>query len=282
MTARLHLYDTTLRDGAQTQGVQFSTAEKHRIAALLDDLGVDSIEGGWPGANPTDSEFFAQAPRTRAALTAFGMTKRSGRSAENDDVLAAVLNAGTPAVCLVGKAHVFHVKRALGIPLDENLDNIRASFAHLRAKGREALLDAEHFFDGFRADPAYALSALHAAHDEGARWIVLCDTNGGTLPGEVARAVERVVASGIPRVPWHPRPRRHGPCRRQLARGHRRGLPPSPGHAQRLGRALRQRQPDHPHPTLLLKEPYASATARTSPRTPCAASSRRPVRSTTC
>jgi 2-isopropylmalate synthase len=195
---RLTLYDTTLRDGAQTQGVQFTTAEKLRIAAVLDALGVDMIEGGWPGANPTDSEFFEKAPKTRATLAAFGMTKRSGRSADNDDVLAAVLNAGTPAVTLVGKSHEFHVRTALGIPLDENLDNIRASFAHLRARGREAIFDAEHFFDGWKADPGYALACLHAAHGEGAAWVVLCDTNGGTLPHEVARAVEAVIASGIP------------------------------------------------------------------------------------
>jgi 2-isopropylmalate synthase len=198
MTDRLHLYDTTLRDGAQTQGVQFTTAEKLRIAQTLDVLGIDYIEGGWPGANPTDSDFFAAAPRTRATMAAFGMTKRSGRSADNDDVLAAVLNAGTPAVTLVGKSHEFHVRTALGIPLDENLDNIRASFAHLRAKGREAMFDAEHFFDGYKSDPAYALACLHAAFAEGARWIVLCDTNGGTLPGEVRATVEAVIASGIP------------------------------------------------------------------------------------
>ncbi|EYD76745.1 (R)-citramalate synthase [Rubellimicrobium mesophilum DSM 19309] len=198
MTARLFLYDTTLRDGAQTQGVQFTTAEKTRIANILDALGLDYIEGGWPGANPTDSDFFDAAPQTRATMTAFGMTKRSGRSADNDDVLAAVLNANTPAVCLVGKSHEFHVRTALGIPLDENVENIRASFAHLKAKGREALFDAEHFFDGYRADPAYALACLHAAHGEGARWIVLCDTNGGTLPGEVRATIEAVIQSGIP------------------------------------------------------------------------------------
>lgn len=198
MTDRLYIYDTTLRDGAQTQGVQFTTAEKLRIAQTLDALGVDYIEGGWPGANPTDSDFFASAPQTRATMAAFGMTKRSGRSADNDDVLAAVLNAGTPAVTLVGKSHEFHVRTALGIPLDENLDNIRASFAHVKAKGREAMFDAEHFFDGYKSDPAYALACLHAAYSEGARWIVLCDTNGGTLPGEVRTIVEAVIASGIP------------------------------------------------------------------------------------
>jgi len=195
---RLYLYDTTLRDGQQTQGVQFSTAEKQQIAALLDQLGVDYIEGGWPGANPTDSDFFAAVPQTRAQMTAFGMTKRAGRSAENDDVLAAVMNAGTPAVCLVGKSSAFHVTDALGITLPENTENLAASFKHIVAQGREALFDAEHFFDGYKANADYALAALHAAYAAGCRWIVLCDTNGGTLPDEIARIVAEVIASGIP------------------------------------------------------------------------------------
>ena len=195
---RLYLFDTTLRDGQQTQGVQFSALEKVQIAHALDTLGIDYIEGGWPGANPTDSEFFATAPKTRATMTAFGMTKRVGRSAENDDVLAAVLDARTPAVCLVGKTHDFHVKTALGCTLDENLEAIGASIAHCVAKGREALFDAEHFFDGYKANPDYALSALRAAHAAGARWLVLCDTNGGTLPSEVGRIVAEVIEAGIP------------------------------------------------------------------------------------
>ena len=195
---RLYLYDTTLRDGQQTQGVQFSTADKLAIAQALDELGVDYIEGGWPGANPTDSEFFAAAPQTRATLTAFGMTKRAGRSAANDEVLAAVVNAGTASVCLVGKTHDYHVTAALGIALEENLENIRASVAHVAGLGREALFDAEHFFDGYRANPAYALDCLRAALDAGARWVVLCDTNGGTLPVEVGRVTAEVIAVGIP------------------------------------------------------------------------------------
>ena len=195
---RLYLFDTTLRDGQQTQGVQFSTDEKIQIAKMLDDLGVDYIEGGWPGANPTDSDFFDAAPKTRATMTAFGMTKRVGRSAENDDVLAAVLNAGTPAVCLVGKSSAFHVTDALGITLEENTENLAASFAHLKAQKREALFDAEHFFDGYKADPDYALNAIHAAYDAGCRWIVLCDTNGGTMPHEVSEIVSNVIESGIP------------------------------------------------------------------------------------
>ncbi|MGC9420112.1 MAG: citramalate synthase [Rhodovulum sp.] len=195
---RLYLYDTTLRDGQQTQGVQFSTAEKVKIAEVLDALGVDHIEGGWPGANPTDSAFFNAAPRTRAGLTAFGMTKRAGRSAENDEVLAAVLNAGTPSVCLVGKTHDFHVETALGISRDENLANISESIAHVVAQGREALFDAEHFFDGWKSDVGYAFACLKAAQEAGARWVVLCDTNGGTLPHEVGEITAQVIASGLP------------------------------------------------------------------------------------
>lgn len=195
---RLYLFDTTLRDGQQTQGVQFSTTEKLQIADMLDDLGIDYIEGGWPGANPTDSDFFDAVPKTRATMTAFGMTKRLGRSAENDEVLASVMNANTPAVCLVGKSHDFHVTTALGITLDENIENLAASFAHIVASGREAIFDAEHFFDGYKSNPAYALQAIHAAYDAGVRWIALCDTNGGSLPHEVSEIVTAVIASGIP------------------------------------------------------------------------------------
>ncbi|MEP5730245.1 MAG: citramalate synthase [Sulfitobacter sp.] len=198
MKQRLSLYDTTLRDGQQTQGVQFSTEEKQQIAHALDALGVDYIEGGWPGANPTDNAFFDAAPKTKARMTAFGMTKRLGNSAQNDDVLAAVLNAGTKSVCLVGKTHEFHVTKALGITLEENLTLLRDSFAHVVASGREAIFDAEHFFDGYKSNPQYALECLKVAFEAGARWIVLCDTNGGTLPSEVGTITKAVIASGIP------------------------------------------------------------------------------------
>lgn len=183
---RLYLFDTTLRDGQQAQGVDFSVKDKLRIAAALDGLGIDYVEGGWPGANPTDSDFFAAVPEmSRATFTAFGMTKRVGRSAGNDDVLAAVTNAGTPAVCLVGKTHDFHVTTALGVTLEDNVAAIAETFAHIVALGREALFDCEHFFDGYKANPEYALDCARAAYDAGARWIVLCDTNGGTLPDEI-------------------------------------------------------------------------------------------------
>ena len=195
---KLYIYDTTLRDGAQTQGVQFSKEEKIRIARALDRLGIDYIEGGWPGANPTDDEFFDLNLNTSAKLTAFGMTKRSGRSVANDEVLSAVLNARTPAVCIVGKTHDFHVERALGISLNENLASISLTIEHLVNEKREALFDAEHFFDGFKANSDYAIECLHSAYSSGARWIVLCDTNGGTLPSEIQKIIEKVIESGIP------------------------------------------------------------------------------------
>ena len=259
MIERLYLFDTTLRDGQQTQGVQFSTAEKQRVATALDGLGVDYVEGGWPGANPTDSEFFDAPPRISAFLTAFGMTKRSGRSAENDDVLAAVMNAGTPAVCLVGKSHEFHVTTALGIPLEENIENIRVSFAHLVANGRETLFDAEHFFDGYKANPAYALQALMAAYQAGARWIVLCDTNGGTLPAEVSRIVTEVIAAGIPgdHLGIHTHDDTGNAVANTLAAVDA-GVRQIQGTLNGLGERCGNANLTTLIPTLLLKEPYAS------------------------
>ena len=256
---RLYLYDTTLRDGQQTQGVQFSTTEKMQIAEMLDGLGLDYIEGGWPGANPTDSEFFEKAPKTRAQMTAFGMTKRAGRSAENDEVLAQVMQANTGAVCLVGKASAFHVSDALGITKAENTANIAASFSHLVGQGREALFDAEHFFDGYKSDPAYALECLHAAYEAGARWIVLCDTNGGTLPQEVADITKAVIASGISgdRLGIHTHDDTANAVACSLAAidaGARQVQGTLNGLGERCGNANLTTL----IPTLLLKEPYAS------------------------
>ncbi len=256
---RLYLYDTTLRDGQQTQGVQFSTAEKVQIAKALDELGVDYIEGGWPGANPTDSAFFEVAPKTSARLTAFGMTKRSGRSAENDDVLAAVMNAGTQAVCLVGKSHDYHVTHALGTTLEENVENVRASVAHIVAQGREALFDAEHFFDGYKDNPAYAVQVCRAALDAGARWIVLCDTNGGALPAEVSRIVTEVIAAGLPgdRLGIHTHNDTENAVACSLAAVDA-GARQIQGTLNGLGERCGNANLTALIPTLLLKEPYAS------------------------
>ena len=192
---RLYLFDTTLRDGAQTLGVDFSVEDKKLIAQTLDELGVDYVEGGWPGANPTDTAFFEQGVNlTRARFTAFGMTKRVGRSADNDPALAAVIDSSASAICLVGKTWDYHVDVALDVPRDENVKAISDSIATIRGRGKEPLFDAEHFFDGYKANSAYALECVKAAHDAGARWVVLCDTNGGTLPHEVEQIVSKVSA----------------------------------------------------------------------------------------
>ena len=191
---RLYIFDTTLRDGAQTHGVDFSLEDKEKIALALDNLGVDYIEAGWPGANPTDTEFFQKKHDFKnSKLTSFGMTKRSGRSAENDTGLSAIMNSNTSAVCLVGKSWDFHVDVALGITNEENLDNISESAKHFVKAKKEFMFDAEHFFDGYKANPKYALSCIKAAYDQGARWVILCDTNGGTLPHEITQIVSEVI-----------------------------------------------------------------------------------------
>ncbi len=193
MAERIYLYDTTLRDGAQTQGISFSPADKRAIAADLDAMGIDYIEGGWPGANPTDDAFFKDPPAfEKARFCAFGMTRRAGRSAANDPGLQPLFHAGVDVITLVGKSSRRHAEGALGVDGDENLrmlvDSVRESLKH----SPEVMLDAEHFFDGFKADPAYAVACLEAALEGGANWLVLCDTNGGTLPHEVARIVKDV------------------------------------------------------------------------------------------
>ena len=190
---KLYIFDTTLRDGAQTQGVDFSIDDKEKISIVLDTLGVDYIEGGWPGANPTDTEFFNKDHGFKnAKLTAFGMTKKSEHSAENDPMLASLINSKSSSVCLFGKSWDFHVDVALGITNEENLENISESAKHIVSSGKEFMFDAEHFFDGYKSNSDYALKCLKAAFDQGARWIVLCDTNGGTLPHEVSRIVSEV------------------------------------------------------------------------------------------
>jgi 2-isopropylmalate synthase len=191
---RIYLFDTTLRDGAQTQGVDFSPADKDLIAREIDNVGIDYIEGGWPGANPTDDAFFENPPKLkRSRLTAFGMTRRAGRSAENDPGLAALLGAKTKAVCMVGKTWDFHVRVALDIEPQENIAMIADSVALAAKKTDEVIFDAEHFFDGFKANKKFAMDCLKAAFDAGARWIVLCDTNGGTLPFEAEEIIKKVI-----------------------------------------------------------------------------------------
>jgi len=189
---RLYLFDTTLRDGAQTNGVDFTLADKLAIARMLDELGVDYVEAGYPGANPIDTSLFAERRPLRAKVTAFGMTRRPGRSASNDPGLAALLAAEADAVCFVAKSWDYHVRVALETSAEENLASIRDSVRAATAKGREVLLDCEHFFDGYKANLPYALACARAAYDAGARWVVLCDTNGGTLPHEVEKIVGEV------------------------------------------------------------------------------------------
>ena len=189
---RLYLFDTTMRDGALTTGVDFSLDDKRHITAMLDRLGVDYVEGGYPGANPLDTEFFRKKPTTRARFCAFGMTKRPGRSAANDPGLMGLLAADADAIVYVAKAWDYHVHVALGSTLEENLDSITDSVKAAVAAGREAMVDCEHFFDGYKANPKYALLCAKTAIEAGARWVVLCDTNGGTLPHEVERIVGEV------------------------------------------------------------------------------------------
>ena len=193
---RLYLFDTTLRDGAQTTGVDFSLEDKRRIVRALDELGIDYIEGGYPGANPTDTQLFSSEQSLACAtFTAFGMTKRAGRSVANDPGFQATLEARAGAICLVAKAWDYHVRVALGITNEENLQGVAQSVEAIRQAppAREAMIDCEHFFDGYKDNRSYALAVAKTAHRAGARWVVLCDTNGGTLPHEIAEIVAEVV-----------------------------------------------------------------------------------------
>ncbi|NGP18748.1 citramalate synthase [Devosia aurantiaca] len=190
---RLYLFDTTLRDGAQTAGVEFSLEDKIAITAMLEELGVDYIEGGYPGANPVDTAFFEQRRTKRASFTAFGMTKRAGRSADNDPGVQALLQSQADATCFVAKAWDYQVELALGSTTDEHLEGLAETVRVAAAAGKEVLIDLEHFFDGYKANPTYALACVTAALDAGARWVVLCDTNGGTMPSEVREIVGTVL-----------------------------------------------------------------------------------------
>lgn len=195
---RIYLFDTTLRDGQQTPGIDFSVEDKISIATLLDDFGFDYVEGGFPGANPTDTRFFDKKRTNRAAFVAFGMTKRAGISVSNDPGMSLLLQAKSDAICFVAKSWDYHVKVALGCSNEENLESVEHSVTAAIAAGKEAMVDCEHFFDGYKANPGYALAVARAAHGSGARWIVLCDTNGGTQPSEIREIVAAVIASGVP------------------------------------------------------------------------------------
>ncbi|HUY62979.1 MAG TPA: citramalate synthase [Acidimicrobiales bacterium] len=197
MPAAVDIFDTTLRDGSQQEGLSLTVDDKLRVAEQLDHLGVAFIEGGWPGANPKDVEFFARAPAelrlTTATLVAFGSTRRPGVVAGDDEVLRHLVKAGTEAVCIVAKASELHVVEALRTDLDEALSMATDSVAFLRSHGLRVFLDAEHFFDGYGANPEFSLGVLRAAAAAGAETLVLCDTNGGTLPHDVERIVGSVV-----------------------------------------------------------------------------------------
>ncbi len=195
---RIHLFDTTLRDGQQTPGIDFSVEDKIAIATMLDEFGMDYVEGGYPGANPTDTEFFSRKRTKIARFVAFGMTKRAGVSASNDPGLTSLLQAESDAICLVAKSWDYHVRVALGCTNEENLESIQSSVEAVVASGKEAMIDCEHFFDGYKANPAYALACAKTAYDAGARWVVLCDTNGGTQPPEIRDIVTAIIAHGVP------------------------------------------------------------------------------------
>jgi 2-isopropylmalate synthase len=195
------LYDTTLRDGAQQEGMQLSVADKLKIATILDDLGVQMIEGGWPGANPNDTAFFAEAAKSlklhNAQLVAFGATRKANTPVEDDPLIQALLDAQTEWICLVAKSYSLHVTQALHTTLEENLAMVTDTVSYLRAAGRKVIVDCEHFFDGFAADPGYAIDVIKAAAEAGAEYAVLCDTNGGMLPSQIGDVVSRAIATGV-------------------------------------------------------------------------------------
>ncbi len=255
---RLYLFDTTLRDGAQTTGVDFSLDDKRQIAGMLDRLGIDYVEGGYPGANPTDTEFFQEKRTKNATFTAFGMTRRAGRSAANDPGVAALLDSSADAICFVAKSWDYQVHVALEVTLEENIAGIRDSVAAAKATGREVMLDCEHFFDGYKANPDYALACAKAAYESGARWVVLCDTNGGTLPDEVERIVGEVVRH-IPgdHVGIHPHDDTGCAVANALA-AVRAGARQIQGTLNGLGERCGNANLVSLIPTLMLKEPYAS------------------------
>jgi 2-isopropylmalate synthase len=255
---RLYLFDTTLRDGQQTTGIDFSLDDKITIARMLDELGVDYVEGGYPGANPTDSAFFEESRTQNATFTAFGMTRRAGVSKSNDPGLKALIDASGDAVCFVAKSWDYHVRVALKTTNEENLACIQDSVMETLAAGKEPLVDCEHFFDGYKANPSYALACAEIAYQSGARWVVLCDTNGGTQPDEI----EDIIAKVMERVPGshlgiHP----HNDTEQAVANALvavRAGVRQVQGTLNGIGERCGNANLTSIIPTLILKEPYAS------------------------
>lgn len=255
---RLYLFDTTLRDGQQTTGIDFSLDDKITIARMLDELGVDYVEGGYPGANPTDTAFFEASRTTQAIFTAFGMTRRAGVSSSNDPGLRALIDAAGDAVCFVAKSWDYHVRVALKTTPEENLACIADSVKATTAAGKEALIDCEHFFDGYKANPDHALDCARTAYEAGARWVVLCDTNGGTLPAEV-EAIVNEVAKTVPgtHLGIHP----HNDTEQAVANALaavRAGARQIQGTLNGIGERCGNANLTSLIPTLLLKQPYAS------------------------
>lgn len=256
---RLYLFDTTLRDGQQTTGIDFSLDDKITIARMLDELGVDYVEGGYPGANPTDSAFFEKNRTRHATFTAFGMTRRAGVSKANDPGLKALIDAAGDAICFVAKSWDYHVRVALKTTNEENLACIQDSVMATLAAGKEPLVDCEHFFDGYKANPSYALACAQIAYEAGARWVVLCDTNGGTQPDEI----ETIVKSVQEKVPGthlgiHP----HNDTEQAVANALaavRAGVRQIQGTLNGIGERCGNANLTSIIPTLMLKEPYASA-----------------------
>lgn len=197
--AEFHVFDTSLRDGAQQEGLHLTVPDKLKIAGYLDELGVTFIEGGWPGANPNDTEFFVRAKELnlqRSQLVAFGATRKAGAKASEDALTQALVDAGTEVICIVAKSHDEHVFRALRTTLEENLAMVTDTVQYLRSQGKRVFVDCEHFFDGYRANPEYAIQVVQTAHDAGAEVVVLCDTNGGMLPSWMGEVIEAAAATG--------------------------------------------------------------------------------------
>ena len=259
----VRLYDTTLRDGLGMEGLSLSVEDKIAIARRLDEIGVDYVEGGYPGSNPKDAEFFArmrETPLRNAKLVAFGSTRRAGGDAASDAALLAVLESETPVITLVGKSSAAQVREVLETTEEENLAMIADSVRLLVEQGREVIFDAEHFFDGYADDPRYAIATLRAAAGAGASTIALCDTNGGSLPGRDRRGRRRGAGRGRLRD-RHSRPQRRRPRGREHAARRAGGRDAGAGLPERLGRALRQRE-HH----LRDREPQAQARPRRGER----------------